>query len=62
MPFLCALLAIFAFAADGEAASDAANVVGPNACAECHKQEVEAWKGSHHFKTFSEMPRRKEAN
>lgn len=32
-------------------------VVGPNACAECHKQEVEAWKGSRHFKTFREMPR-----
>ena len=31
--------------------------MGPNACAECHKQEVEAWKGSHHFATFRKMPR-----
>src|SRR5262245_65489089 len=59
---LCGLLMIFGFAADGTIASDPAKVVGPNACAECHKQETEAWKGSHHFKTFREMPRRKEAN
>ena len=48
---------IFGFAAYGTAASDPAKIVGPNACAECHKQEAEAWKGSHHFKTFREMPR-----
>jgi hypothetical protein len=53
---------IFGFAVDGTVASDPAKVVGPNACTECHKQEAEAWKGSHHFKTFREMPRRKEAN
>jgi Cytochrome c554 and c-prime len=56
---------IFGLAAVGTVASDPANpakVVGPNACAECHKQEVEAWKDTHHFKTFREMPRRKEAN
>jgi hypothetical protein len=54
------LLVILKLAADGAVASDPAKVVGPNACAECHKQEAEAWKGSHHFKTFGEMPRRKE--
>jgi Cytochrome c554 and c-prime len=53
---------IIGHAADSVVASDPAKVVGPNACAECHKQEAEAWKGSHHFKTFREMPRRKEAN
>lgn len=53
---------IVGFAAVGPVASDPAKIVGPNACAECHKQEVEAWKGTHHFKTFREMPRRKEAN
>jgi hypothetical protein len=58
---LCGLLIIF-LAADGTVASDAAKIVGANACAECHKQEAEAWKGTHHFKTFGEMPRRKEAN
>lgn len=39
-----------------------AKVVGPNACAECHKQEAEAWKGTHHFSTFREMPRKPAAN
>ena len=56
---------IFGFTAVGTVASDPANpakVVGPNACAECHKQEAEAWKATHHFKTFREMPRKKEAN
>ncbi len=53
---------ILGFASDGTVASDPAKIVGPNACAECHKQETEAWQASHHFKTFREMPRRKEAN
>jgi hypothetical protein len=53
---------VIGFAADSVVASDPAKVVGPNACAECHKQEAEAWKSTHHFKTFREMPRRKEAN
>jgi hypothetical protein len=52
---------IISFAADSVVASDS-KIVGPNACGECHKQEVEAWKGSHHFKTFRDMPRRKEAD
>jgi hypothetical protein len=52
---------ISSFAAGNSGASDASKVVGPNACAECHKQEVEAWKGTHHFKTFSEMPRKTDA-
>jgi len=56
------LLMMLGFTAYGAVASDPAKVVGPNACAECHKQEAEAWKGTHHFKTFREMPRRKEAN
>jgi hypothetical protein len=64
---LCGWLTIFGLAADGTVASDPvktdpAKIVGPNACAECHKQEAEASKGTHHFKTFRELPRRKEAN
>jgi len=59
---ICGLLVILGFAADGTVASDPAKIVGPNACAECHKQESEAWQATHHFKTFREMPRRKEAN
>jgi hypothetical protein len=53
---------IFGFAAKGGVATDAAKIVGPNACAECHKQEAESWKGTHHFKTFREMPRNADAN
>lgn len=53
---------ILGFAAYGAVASDPAKTVGPNACAECHKQEAEAWKGTHHFKTFREMPRNAKAN
>jgi Cytochrome c554 and c-prime len=56
------LLIIFSFAAKGGVETDSAKIVGPNACAECHKQEVEAWKGTHHFRTFREMPRNTEAN
>lgn len=43
------------------AANDADNTVGPNACAECHKEEAEVWKKTHHFTTFRDMPRSKEA-
>ena len=60
--YLCSTLLAFAFVGYGAVASDAAKIVGPNACAECHKQEAEAWKGSHHFKTFRDMPRNTEAN
>jgi Cytochrome c554 and c-prime len=59
---LCSQLIMLGLIAEGAIASDPAKVVGPNACAECHKQEAEAWQGTHHFKTFREMPRRKEAN
>ncbi len=52
---------ILGFSADGAVASDPAKTVGPNACAECHKQEVEAWKGTRHFKAFREIPRKTEA-
>ncbi len=52
--------ALFACAAYG-AAPEPAKITGPNACAECHKQEVEAWRGTHHFNTFRQMPRDAEA-
>lgn len=41
--------------------TDLAKIVGPNACAECHKEEAEVWKKTLHFKTFKNMPRSKEA-
>jgi hypothetical protein len=52
---------VFSFAAGVAVASDPAKIVGANACAECHKQEAEAWKTTHHFRTFSEMPRKASA-
>ncbi len=43
--------------ASAPAAPDPAKVEGPQACAECHKSEVEAWKTTHHFVTFDQMHR-----
>jgi len=60
--YVCGVVMLFVCAAYGAAASDPAKIAGPNACAECHKQEAEAWKGSHHFKTFRDMPRNGDAN
>lgn len=62
MLYLCGSLMIISFTAGGVVASDPAKIVGPNACAECHKQEAETWKATHHFTTFREMPRNKDAN
>lgn len=61
-PVLCCLLLGCGYAASAADTSDPSKTVGPNACAECHKQEVEAWKGTHHFKTFRDMPRNKQAD
>jgi hypothetical protein len=49
---------VFSLSAGGTIASDPSKIVGANACAECHKQEAEAWKATRHFKTFNEMPRK----
>ncbi len=38
----------------------AAKVTGPEACVECHVEEIEAWKRTVHNKTFRELPRRPE--
>ena len=60
--------AIFAVAAivalaiwPARAANDPAKIVGPNACAECHKVETEIWKHTHHFSTFLNLPREQKA-
>lgn len=37
-----------------------AKVTGPEACAECHVEEIEAWKRTVHRKTFNELSRRPE--
>ncbi len=36
-------------------------VQGPDECAECHKKETENWKDTHHYKTFSALPRSDDA-
>lgn len=36
-------------------------VKGPDACGECHKETVSAWKETHHSSTFTLMPRSDEA-
>jgi len=59
--FLFGAFMISILGAYGAIASDPGKTIGPNACAECHKQEVEAWKGTHHFKTFRNLPRDPEA-
>ncbi|HEY5228972.1 MAG TPA: cytochrome c family protein, partial [Opitutaceae bacterium] len=43
------------------ASPDPLKVMGPEACGECHKQEVEAWKLTHHFSTFNDMHRSDDA-
>ncbi len=42
------------------AGPDPEKVGGPESCAECHIQEIEAWKQSAHFKTFNAMQGRPE--
>ncbi len=46
---------------DGAYRIDPALVKGPNACGECHKSSMTAWKKTHHAKTFKELPRRKKS-
>ena len=38
----------------------AGKVTGPEACVECHVEEIEAWKHTVHNKTFGELPRKPE--
>ncbi len=38
------------------------NVVGPTACAECHKNEAVVWEKTHHFTTFHDLPRATKAD
>ena len=50
-----------AFAASDAPQRDVSKIMGPAECGECHKSEVQAWRGSHHFQTFKALPRKKEA-
>ncbi len=43
-------------------AADPNLIVGPNACAECHKKEALIWQHQHHFTTFKDLPNDKDAD
>lgn len=40
---------------------DPARVQGPDVCADCHEYNIDAWRETHHFTTFKELPSRPEA-
>ena len=44
-----------------QGAPETEKVQGPDECAECHKKETENWKDTHHYKTFSALPRNEDA-
>jgi hypothetical protein len=45
--------------AQAQVERDAAEIVGPEECAECHEDTTAIWRNTHHFATFREMPRDK---
>ena len=59
--FWLGLAVVPAISQSSQNAMDVNKILGPNACAECHKEEAEVWKKTHHFSTFKKMPRSKEA-
>ncbi len=62
---MAACFAVLLLVDGGEALAQGApeveKVQGPDECAECHKKETENWKDTHHYKTFSDLPRSDEA-
>ncbi len=59
--FLAVAAMMFFIAPTAIAQDVAEKVVGPKECAECHKDENEIWKATHHYTTFRDLPRNKEA-
>lgn len=49
------------FAVGAEADVNPKKIEGPDECAECHRDEATVWRGTHHFSTFRDMPRSKDA-
>lgn len=49
------------FAAAAEYRLDPASVQGPEVCVDCHEYNVDAWRKTHHFSTFKELPAKPEA-
>ena len=62
---LAGAVALTLLAASGGAsaapAEEPGRIVGPNECVECHKVTGKVWQATHHYATFTEMPRSKEA-
>ena len=57
-----AMLAAGCLAADAPAGEkDLTKIKGPDACEECHKDEVKVWKETKHAKTFTELTQNKDA-
>jgi hypothetical protein len=56
-----ALLVLSLWGGVANAAKDINKIVGADECGECHKKEVEAWRGTHHYKTYNDLARTKEA-
>ena len=52
---------LFGLATSTASAIDAKLVIGPSACAECHKKEAAIWQHTHHYKTFHSLPHDKDA-
>ena len=67
LPAFLAFMLIFALGQIASTASaqelrlDPKLVKGPDACGECHKSSVAAWKKSNHAKTFKSLPRSKDS-
>lgn len=40
---------------------DHSKIMGANECGECHKDELEVWRNTKHYKTFNELARRDNA-
>jgi len=40
---------------------DPANVVGPEKCADCHEGAIAIWRHTHHYATYTQMPRNEKA-
>lgn len=47
--------------AAGQVERDPADVVGPAKCVECHEGANAIWRNTHHYATFTTMPRNEEA-
>lgn len=59
---LMLIMGVMPFSAYSEEISESTKAtLGPKSCANCHKISIRAWKNTHHFKTFKELPKRDSA-